>query len=35
MKLHNETVSPRLIRCLKTIMQSDILKTSTWLVERV
>lgn len=32
MKLHNETVSPRLIRCLKTIMQSDIL---TWLVERV
>lgn len=26
MKLHNETVSPRLIRCLKTIMQSDIFK---------
>lgn len=26
MKLHNETVSPQLIRCLKTIMQSDIFK---------
>ena len=24
MKLHYETVSPQLIRCLKTIMQSDV-----------
>lgn len=26
MKLHNETVSPQLTRCLKKIMQSDIFK---------
>ena len=26
MKLHYETVSPQLIRCLKTIMQSDVFK---------
>lgn len=26
MILHNKTVSPQLIRCLKTIMQSDIFK---------